>query len=93
MGNVYEITVQLFSYDEVKGQEHNQEKKNEISPLKLQNADSPFSVSEQVFLVSCLFEHITDLLMKPRVTPSLEAHFLFPIIPLPYQCYRIFTMS
>ena len=47
--HIHEITVHLFYYDEVKGQEHNQEQKNEISPLKLQNTDSLFSVSEQVF--------------------------------------------
>ena len=78
--------MQWFFYDKVKGQEHDQEKKNEISPLKLQNTDSLFFSEEVLFLVSCLFEHITDLHMKPRVTPSLEAHFLFPIIPLPNQC-------
>ena len=83
----------MISYDEVKGQEHNEEKeKNEISPLKLQNTDSPFS-SEEDFFGYVSFEHITDLLMKPRVTPSLEAHFLFPIIPLPNQCGQMESIS
>ena len=54
----------------------------------------PFSFFEQKsVLVFVSFEHITDLHMKPRVTPSLEAHFLFPIIPLPCKCCQTLKMS
>ena len=68
--------------DVVERQEYDQNKEYEISPLKLQNADSPFL--SHVFLVfGLVFWTHRKFSYKPRVTPITEADFLFPITILP----------